>query len=389
MHRISKGNFSVHQEQRQKTIDLLKSKNIERALFASFDSVKWLTGFAPSIESGFSLFMGAPFMVWYDAGQFTLITLDQYASEAEAFAKEANCAVVAYAGYTIEQPIASADTMADALRGVLSGTKGSGTIGVEFNHVSGRALQVLQDVAGSSASFAPIDNWLVPHRMVKTAEELAKLRRAFQLTDIGHQAAGAATQVGATEIEVWMAAQTAINRAAGYRLPLGNDTVVGYRNPNNIGGSPVDYVLHEDTSLIVDLSVIYQGYWSDSCNTYYPVAPTPKQQELHRYALQALDYATSLLKPGVKVNEIDQKVRAFMAKGGYTVYPHHTGHGVGVSGHEEPRIVPYNETPLEAGMVIMLEPGIYFPGETSVRLEDALLITQDGVERLTSHIYRG
>ena len=66
-------------------------------------------------------------------------------------------------------------------------------------------------------------------------------------------------------------------------------------------------------------------------------------------------------------------------------YPHHSGHAVGVSVHEEPRIVPYNDTILEAGMVIMLEPGIYLPGETGVRLEDGMLITQDGVEVLTTH----
>ena len=82
---------------------------------------------------------------------------------------------------------------------------------------------------------------------------------------------------------------------------------------------------------------------------------------------------------------IDREVRAFIDAAGYPVYPHHTGHGVGVSGHEEPRIVPYNEQVLEEGMVIMLEPGIYFPGETGVRLEDALLVTRDGAELLTHY----
>jgi Xaa-Pro aminopeptidase len=74
-----------------------------------------------------------------------------------------------------------------------------------------------------------------------------------------------------------------------------------------------------------------------------------------------------------------------MANAGYPVYPHHTGHGVGVSGHEAPRLVPYNDEVLEEGMVIMLEPGIYLPGETSVRLEDAVLIQRNGVEVLTHH----
>jgi Xaa-Pro aminopeptidase len=92
-----------------------------------------------------------------------------------------------------------------------------------------------------------------------------------------------------------------------------------------------------------------------------------------------------LIRPGVVAKEVDQKVRQFIADAGYPVYPHHTGHSVGVSGHEAPRIVPYSQEVLAEGMVIMLEPGIYIPGEISVRLEDGMLITADGVEILTKH----
>ena len=106
---------------------------------------------------------------------------------------------------------------------------------------------------------------------------------------------------------------------------------------------------------------------------------------MHQTATAALEFAISLVKPGAVASEIDRRVRQFIAGAGYPVYPHHTGHGVGVSGHEEPRIVPYNDVRLEPGMVIMLEPGIYFPGETAVRLEDALLVTEDGAELLTRH----
>jgi Xaa-Pro aminopeptidase len=106
---------------------------------------------------------------------------------------------------------------------------------------------------------------------------------------------------------------------------------------------------------------------------------------MHQTAFNALELAASLLRPGAVAKDIDQTVRQFIADAGYPVYPHHTGHGVGVSGHEAPRIVPHNETVLEPGMVIMLEPGIYFPGEAAVRLEDAFLITADGYEVLTHH----
>jgi Xaa-Pro aminopeptidase len=218
--------------------------------------------------------------------------------------------------------------------------------------------------------------------MIKTAEELVKLRENFALTDLGQAAARQAVQVGKREIDIWTAIHTAVEQAAGHRVPLGNDCVVGYRQAN-IGGWPLHYEIRPHDSVIVDLSTILHGYWSDGCGTYYANEPTPQQVALHRTVSEVLELAISLVRPGVVAKEIDQKVRQFIAGAGYPVYPHHTGHGVGVSGHEAPRIVPYSDEVLEEGMVIMLEPGIYLPGETGVRLEDGFLITSDGVEMLT------
>ncbi len=138
-------------------------------------------------------------------------------------------------------------------------------------------------------------------------------------------------------------------------------------------------------SFVVDLSTILDGYWSDSCGTYYAGEPSQRQAAMHRTAAAALELAISLVKPGAVSGEIDRRVRQFIVDAGYPVYRHHTGHGVGVTGHEEPRIVPYNDMPLAPGMVVLLEPGIYFPGETAVRLEDAVLVTDTGAEVLTKH----
>jgi Xaa-Pro aminopeptidase len=230
----------------------------------------------------------------------------------------------------------------------------------------------------------PIDGWLIGLRMIKTPEELAKLRTNFALTDIGHAAARRAVRPGRHEIDIWTDIHSAIEQAAGHRVPLGNDCVVGSRQAN-IGGWPQDRVLEENGSIIIDLSTVDQGYWSDSCATYYATQPSPEQRQVHQVVADALAYATQLVRPDVQANEIDRKTREFIADAGYPVYPHHTGHGVGVSGHEEPRITPYNEQPLEPGMVILLEPGIYFPGRFGVRLEDALLVTEDDAEILTHH----
>jgi Xaa-Pro aminopeptidase len=376
----------MHQEQRQRAQAHLKAKGIERALFANPSTVRWLTGFAPPVQVGPNFFAGGPPLVWYEAGHFSLLVVDAYAADTAAFDEQVDGAVMTHLGYTIEQPPAGAAHLTANLRQTIakSVSQGSGKVGIEERDVPAYFLGLVRDLLPGGVDFAPVDGWLEPLRMVKTDEELAKLRENFALTDIGHAVARRAVIPGKREIDIWAEIHSTIQQAAGRRVPLGNDCVVGYRD-NNIGGWPVDYEIRLHDSLIVDLSTILYGYWSDSCATYYAGEPTPQQVAMHRTVQEALELAISLIRPGAIAREIDQKIRQFIAEAGYPVYPHHTGHGVGVTGHEAPRIVPYSEEVLQKGMVILLEPGIYLPGETGVRLEDALLVTSDGAEVLTKH----
>lgn len=360
----------MHQEQRQRAHDLLRGRQMRRALFANPYTVTWLTGFAPPLQVGPGPFAGGPPLVWYEDGAFALLVLD--VSDTAGV----DIPVIRYAGNTVETPILSAENLAGVVGGLLINAT-LDPIGVELHHVPAFLLP-------SAVQTSAIDGWLDPLRMVKSAEELEKLRRSFALTDLAHVAARAATVAGAREIDVWAAAHSAVQQAAGKRIEFGNDCVVSYRE-NNIGGWPGDLELRPGDSLMMDISTRVDGYWSDSCATYYVGEPDEKRRAMHRVAEQALAFAISLVKPGALASEIDRQVRQFIAAAGYPVYPHHTGHSVGVSTHEEPRIVPYNNMLLEAGMVLMLEPGIYFPRQAAVRLEDALLVTATGAEVLTHH----
>lgn len=373
----------MHQEQRQRAHAYFKSRGIERALLANPYTVKWLTGFAPPVQVGSNFFAGGPPLVWYEDGHFTLLVVDAYAADTAAFDGQADGAVITHLGYTIEQPLAGTDHLTAALRQVM-GKSRSGKVGVEERDVPAYFLGVVRETLPGGADFVPVDGWLEPLRMIKTGEELAKLRENFALADIGQAAARRAVAAGKREIDVWTEIHSAVQQAAGRRVPLGNDCVVGYRQ-NNIGGWPLDYEIRPHDSLIVDLSTILYGYWSDGCATYYAGEPTSQQVAMHHTAQEALEFGISLVRPGAVAREIDQKLRQFIAAAGYPVYPHHSGHGIGVIGHEAPRIVPYNEERLQEGMVVMLEPGIYLPGETSVRLEDALLVTASEAEVLTKH----
>ena len=373
-----------HTEQRQRTHALLQEKGIQRALFTNINSVKWLTGFAPPVQLGPNFFLGGPPLVWYKDGHFTLVLLDGQAGAVANLSGTTDCTLLTYQGYTIQQPIAGGERLREALESLLRKSGPSGAIGIEQQDTTMLIAQLLDQALPTGAGLTPIDGWLVPLRAVKSAAEIQKLRDNFRLTDIGHAAARQAVQAGQREIDVWAATHSAIQQAVGERVALGNDCVVGYRQ-NNIGGWPGDLEIRPHDNVIVDLSTILHGYWSDSCATYYAGEPTAEQVKLHKTCAAALDFATSLVKPGAVAREIDQQVRQFMSKAGYAIYPHHTGHGVGVTGHEEPRIVPYNEWVLEPGMVIMLEPGAYFPGQFGARLEDGMLVTTDGVEVLTKH----
>jgi len=368
----------MHQEQRHPTHALLREKGIDQAIFGRRESITWLTGFAPPVQTGSNPFAAGNPILWYDRGEFTLIVVNQLETLATSFGDEPDGQVISYAGYTLDSPIVSSQNLLDAFHTIA--TIHTGRIGVERSFVSDLITGPLE-----RSTIVDIDGWLEPLRMIKTEEELAVLRRNFALTDIGHAAAREAVAVGKREIDVWNAMHEAIQAAAGCRVPVGNDCIVGRRQAN-IGGWPEDYELHPGESLIVDISVVLDGYWSDSCATYYAGERSALQAKLHQTVRDSLDFVCSLLRPGAVCGEIDHAVREFIAeKSGYPVYPHHTGHGLGTSGHERPRIVPNSTDVLGEGMVVAVEPGIYLPGETSVRLEDVFLVQADGVEKLTNH----
>ncbi len=363
----------MHQEQRQRAAQLLDETGVEMALFTDHDSVRWLTG----------LNLPAPALLFFERGSFTLFA-DEGFSDASSFSSEPDCAHISFVGYTIDQPIDAPSRLAEALRDLLANGSGkSGRVGVEDKSLPLALWQTFLDARPGCEPLS-LEGSLLPLRAVKTDEELARIREGFRLVTIGHDAGRKAVRLGQREIDVWTEVQTAVEREAGKWMQMGNDCIVGHR-PANMSAAPLDFEIIANDALILDLSVVVDGYWTDSCATYYAEQPTAQQYQMHKFVEEALAYAVSLIRPGVVAQEVDKMVRSFMANGGYEVYPHHTGHGIGLTGHEEPRIVPYNQERFQEGNVIMLEPGIYIPSVTSIRLEDSFLVTANGAEPLSHH----
>ena len=168
---------------------------------------------------------------------------------------------------------------------------------------------------------------------------------------------------------------------AGRRVPAiltvttGEATATGGWEATGRLIAPGDLVLC-DTSPWID------GHWSDSANAVVAGAPNGEQRRIFDRVRRALALAIELCRPGALACEVDRAVRAELDDLGPT-YPHHTGHGIGASWSEPPRITPYERIRLEEGMVLAVEPAFYADGFGGIRLEHVFAVRQGGNELLT------
>ncbi len=135
---------------------------------------------------------------------------------------------------------------------------------------------------------------------------------------------------------------------------------------------------------MIDYGAVSGGYHSDETCTYIVGHASARQEEVYRLVREAHDRALQALRAGVSCGEIDRIARAFLEEAGMGGnFSHGTGHGVGLEIHEAPRLAVGREEILQAGMVVTVEPGVYLPGLWGVRIEDTVLVTDEGCEILT------
>jgi Xaa-Pro dipeptidase len=219
-------------------------------------------------------------------------------------------------------------------------------------------------------------------RAVKDSAELLLIRQAVELVNVGQRVFREALVPGVREIDLWSLVHSAIERAAGHRVTAMSDVLFGERCMLS-GGPPTDSVLHRDELGMLDLVPRLNGYWADSCVTICAGDPSATMRRAHDASRRALETGIRLARPGTTAGALDAGVRQVMGEQGYE-YWHHTGHGLGVTYHEEPRIVPESTTVLQEGMVIALEPGSYVDG-VGLRLEHLIVVGPHGGEILTDY----
>ena len=146
---------------------------------------------------------------------------------------------------------------------------------------------------------------------------------------------------------------------------------------------PADRVIEPGDGVVLDFGGRVSGYFSDTTRDFVVGEPSPAYAEAYAVLREAQAAACDLVAPGVLAQDVDRAARRIIAAAGYgEFFIHRTGHGIGIEVHEEPYIIEGNERVLEPGMAFSIEPGIYVPGEFGMRIEDIVVVTEDGSERL-------
>ncbi len=256
-------------------------------------------------------------------------------------------------------------------------------VGVEPTRLRFLELSYLQK-AMPGTEFISAEGALNSLRMQKDAGEVEAMRQAVQIAQRALQATLPVIKVGVTERQVAAELIIQLLRAGtDPDLPF-HPIVSGGPHSADPHASPSDRPLQNGDLLVIDWGATYQGYISDLTRTF---AIGEVEPEFHRIAeLVRLANANgrAASRPGIPAGQVDQAAREVIEDGGYGPYFfHRTGHGIGMEAHEPPYMFGENGLILAPGMAYTVEPGIYLPGRGGVRIEDNVVITENGAETLS------
>jgi Xaa-Pro aminopeptidase len=221
-------------------------------------------------------------------------------------------------------------------------------------------------------------------RMVKDEEELSRITEAVKRAERGFAENASRVSPGMTENEVALGLEFNIRSLGARKVPFDIIVASGPRAamPHGLASGRE---LRDGETVIIDFGGEADGYQSDITRSGVLGEPDLKQNEVFDIVREAQQRAIEAVRPGVTGKEVDAAARDFIASRGYgDNFGHGLGHGVGLEVHEGPRISPMGQDVLEPGMVFTVEPGVYLPGWGGFRIEDMVVVTEDGCRVLTS-----
>ncbi len=252
-------------------------------------------------------------------------------------------------------------------------------VGFETHRTTHAQFQAVRD----AARLKPVKDVVETLRMVKTADEIDRIRKSVHINSKAFERALKHFRIGMKEQD--LAAQ--LNH---FHLTLGAEghsfeTIVASGARSALPHArPTNAPILKDEVLLIDMGALFRGYASDMTRVAFTGRPSTKVKDLYQAVLEAQQAAIDAVRPGVPAWKVDQAAReSLKVRKLDELFTHSTGHGLGLEIHESPSIRKNDKTKLQAGMTITIEPGVYMEGVGGIRIEDTVLVTQTGCEVLT------
>jgi Xaa-Pro dipeptidase len=222
-------------------------------------------------------------------------------------------------------------------------------------------------------------------RLIKNKKEIDILADAAKLADFGVEVGVQALKEGITEMEVLAVIEYELKKKGVREMSFSTMVLFGEKS-GQPHGNPGQRKLNQGDFVLFDLGAVLDGYCSDITRTVAFKNVNDRQKKVYDLVLKAQLETLKLCKPGVRIGDLDQTARTIIEDGGYgKFFPHRIGHGLGIEVHEYPSMNEKNDGLLQEGMVFTIEPGIYLPDLGGVRIEDDVLITDNGSKTLTHY----
>ena len=301
--------------------------------------------------------------------------------------------------------VAVAEQLSDADRVIGYGERGFGIelnpaplmLGAVSELAAVSSARRIATAGESAANFAPAggdsvsaDDVLHQLSLVKDPDEVARIHHSYELCWVAQAAVADGTAAGATEIEIMTAAQGAAQVAHGSPIEFAADLLAGPNTAEVCGPIAIPGLsrAEPDKPVIADICIGAGGYWADTCRTHVS-GTNAEVADIYRQLGLILESAAIELRSGATGAQVFGGMRdQILAAWPDGEFPHHGGHGVGLSVFDDPHVIPTDQQRLESWMVMALEPGIYLPGRFGVRRENLFLVTPDGGVELTQAVSR-